>query len=325
MNAAKRLASNYRVIGLDLIPMPESIPNVEFIKVDLSSDEGVAAAFATLKQRHGKEIASILHLAAYYNFAGGQWEKYESITIGGTQRILTNIRDCKVEQFIFTSTMLVYAPCKLGEKINEEWPVEPKWEYPLSKIKTEELLKEMRGQMSTLIVRIAGVYDDYCHSIPLSNQIQRIYEKQLESHFYPGHLDHGAAFIHMEDLISLFVLAIDKRKELPKEEILVVGEERTLGYRELQDNIGRALYHKPWATWEIPKWVAKVGATLKAKKSFIKPWMIDLADDHYALDITRAKHLLGWNPEHSLGKCLPLMVSALKKNPVVWYKVHGLN
>jgi hypothetical protein len=29
---------------------------------------------------------------------------------------------------------------------------------------------------------------------------------------------------------------------------------------------------------------------------FIQSWMIDLADDHYELDISRARTLLGWEP-----------------------------
>jgi nucleoside-diphosphate-sugar epimerase len=33
---------------------------------------------------------------------------------------------------------------------------------------------------------------------------------------------------------------------------------------------------------------------------FIKPWMIPHADDHFELDITRARELLGWQPQHRL-------------------------
>jgi len=39
-----------------------------------------------------------------------------------------------------------------------------------------------------VLLRVAGVYDDYCHSLPLSHQIQRIYERALTSHVFPGHI-----------------------------------------------------------------------------------------------------------------------------------------
>lgn len=48
--------------------------------------------------------------------------------------------------------------------------------------------------------------------------------------------------------------------------------------------------------------------------------MIDLADAHYALDITRARSTLGWEPKRSLGETLPKMVAALRADPLVWYR-----
>ncbi len=322
---AERLSPQYEIVGLDLIPLPESIPGVNYIKTDLSSDESMRLVFSKIKEQYGIQIASCVHLAAYYNFTGGKWEQYESITIGGTRRIIEQLQKFQLEQFIFSSTMLVYAPCGLNEKIDEKWPIDPKWEYPLSKVKTEELLKEKHGGSSLLLLRIAGVYDDFCHSIPISNQIERIYDKKFESHFYPGHLSHGSAFIHMEDLVALLALAVERRKELPKEEVLVVGEEVTMSYREMQEALGQLIHNKPWVTIRIPKWIAKCGAYVMGKKSFIRPWMIDLADDHYALNTERARLLLGWRPKHSLAESLPFMITALKKDPPSWFKAHGLS
>jgi len=52
--------------------------------------------------------------------------------------------------------------------------------------------------------------------------------------------------------------------------------------------------------------------------------MIDLADDHFALDITRARTLLGWEPKRSLRDTLPKMIDALKADPLTWYREHKL-
>jgi hypothetical protein len=62
----------------------------------------------------------------------------------------------------------------------------------------------------------------------------------------------------------------------------------------------------------------------EGEKPFIKPFMIRLADDHYALDIGRAERLLGWRPHHRLKDELPKMIAALKRDPLAWYKRNGL-
>jgi hypothetical protein len=52
--------------------------------------------------------------------------------------------------------------------------------------------------------------------------------------------------------------------------------------------------------------------------------MMWLADDHYDLDITRARQMLGWEPRHRLKTELPAMVRALKQDPAAWYKANNI-
>jgi hypothetical protein len=52
--------------------------------------------------------------------------------------------------------------------------------------------------------------------------------------------------------------------------------------------------------------------------------MIDRANDHYALDISRARTLLGWEPTRTLRATLPKMVAALKADPIGWYRENKL-
>jgi hypothetical protein len=63
---------------------------------------------------------------------------------------------------------------------------------------------------------------------------------------------------------------------------------------------------------------------IPGQEPFIKPWMIDLADDHYALDIDRARSEIRWAPKRRLIDTLPKMVEALKKDPAGWYRAHRL-
>jgi nucleoside-diphosphate-sugar epimerase len=323
------LAARYRVVGFDLERPPHPPPVAECVCVDLTSDESVQAGLDRVRHGYGERIASVIHLAAYYDFSGEPSSKYEEITVQGTGRLLRGLAAFQVEQFVFSSTMLVHAPCEPSERISEDWPLDPKWDYPKSKVRTEDLIRRERGSIPSVILRIAGIYDDLCHSIPLANQIQRIYERQLTSRVFPGDTSHGQAFVHLDDALEAIVLAVDRRARLPSEATLLIGEPDTMSYEELQREFGRLIHDEPWETQQIPKPVAKTGAWFQdalpfAEEPFIKPWMIDLADDHYALDITKARTALGWQPKQGLRDSLPKMIAALKADPVGWYRENKL-
>jgi nucleoside-diphosphate-sugar epimerase len=172
------------------------------------------------------------------------------------------------------------------------------------------------------------VYDDRCHSIPLAQQIRRIYEKRLISRLFSGDVRHGVAFLHIEDMVTALMLAVERRKELPRVTTLLIGESETLSYDELQRTISRQLNGQEWNTFQIPKTLAKLGCRLQnllpGADPFLKPWMIDLSDDHYAFDISRARTLLGWEPRRSLRTSLPNIINELKLDPVGWYEDNHL-
>ena len=321
-----RLGKNYAIVGFELLKATYASEAEELVPVDLSSDESVSQAFKHIRHFYGDRIASVIHLAAYYSFKEKHSPLYDAVTVKGTERLLKALKDFEVGQFIFTSTMLVHEPTSPGCPINEDSCVCPKWDYPLSKVHTEELIHQIRGAIPSVILRIAGVYDDQCHSIPISHQIQRIYERSLESRFFAGDVSHGASFVHMEDLVDAIALAVDRRKSLPPELCLLIGEPKTLSYDQLQRTIARELFGKEFRTFSLPKWFAKCGAWMQNlfTDGFIKPWMIDLADDHYELDLSRANKTLGWIPKHRLEEVLPKMIEDLKRDPKGWYKKNGL-
>ncbi|MDR3625014.1 MAG: NAD(P)-dependent oxidoreductase [Chlamydiales bacterium] len=325
-NVAERLCSQYQVVGFDYVSSALTPASMDYVKVDLESDESVKNGFKHVREKYGDHIVSVIHLAAYYNFTGDPSEKYETITVQGTGRMLRELQNFRCEQFLFSSTMLIHAPCEPGTTINENSPLKGLWDYPKSKIETEALMRRERGNIPIVVLRIAGVYDDYCNSIPLSTQIQRIYEKQFASKVYPGDTSRGTSYLHMDDLVDCIELSFKKRASLPKEFFALVGEDRTMSYDSIQKAIGKLLFGIDWTTVRIPKPIAKIGAWLQnlTGQSYIKPWMVDLADINYVLDISLAKKELGWIPKRYVGDTLPKMIDALRKDPVKWYKHHKL-
>lgn len=326
----RRLTGRYgQVIGFDLKAPAPPPPECVRIAVDIGSDESVKEGLKVLRAHHGSKIAAVIHLAAYYDFLGEPNPKYDEITVNGTGRLLRGLQDgFEVEQFVFASTMLVHAPNEPGAVLTEESPIGPTWAYPESKVRTEALIRAEHGNIPVAILRLAGVYDDVCHSPPLANQIQRIYERQLASHLYSGETSHRQSFLHMEDLVDVVEAVVERRKKLPPVSTVLVGEADALSYDELQKGFIKLIHDTSWETYSVPSLIAKVGAwaegLLPGRAPFIKPWMIDRANDDYILDISHALCLLGWAPRHSLRATMPKMVGALNADPAGWYREHGL-
>jgi len=326
----RALCDDYRVAGLDIEPPKESLPGSAWTECDMTDDESVAAALEWVSGQFGNRIASTIHLAAYYDFSGEPSPLYRDLTVEGTRRLLRNLQRFEVGQFVFSSTLLAMKPSEDDEPVSASSPVEAEWDYPHSKLAAEKVIEEERGHTPAVVLRVAGVYDEDCHSLPIAQQISRIYEKQLESYFFPGDKTCGQSFIHLVDLVESVQRVIERRKQLSPHEVFVIGEEEVMSYEELQEELGKHIHGKEWPAIRIPKVAAKAGAWVKDKLSgdehspFIKPWMVDLADQNYPVSVRQARAKLQWEPKHNLRDTLPEMIGRLHSNPQQWYEENGL-
>lgn len=326
---ARGLGGRYRVVGLDVVK-PERPPGgMETIEIDLTSDQSVDAAVKEAAARAGGRIASVIHLAAYYDTTGEDNPKYEAVTVQGTRRLLAALKKVGAEQLVFSSTLLVHAPSpEKGVRIGEDSPLDPPWAYPQSKADTEELIARERGDIRMVILRLAGVYDEDCRAAFIAQQIARIFERLPTAYLFTGNLGAGQPYLHKDDLVEAIVRTVDRRAALPEETVLLIGEEETASYEELQKLIGRLVHDEDWRTLSLPKGLTRAGAWVQTEvlgqDTDIKPWMIENSDDHYEIDISRARALLGWEPRHSLAGTLPEMIRRLKQDPTDWYEKNRL-
>lgn len=326
----RALAPDYRVFILDAVEWPEGDPpkGCELLEVDLTEDDDVADAMSKLKERADGRLASFVHLAAYYDFSGADSPLYQELTIDGTRRLLRHLQDFELQQFVFSSTLLVMEPVESGEELTESSPTEAEWPYPESKLAAESIIAEERGDIPVVILRIAGAYDEDGNSPPLCEHIRRIYARELESYVFPGDQTHGQPYVHLDDVVRCLRLTVASRNELGEREVFLIAEPEVMSHDELQETLGELIHGREWPTIRIPKTVAKAGAWLKehvlGEEMFIKPWMVDLADDHYAVAIDKARRKLEWQPQHRLPDVLPEMVHRMKRDAQEWFERNGL-
>jgi len=331
---SRALKDQYQVVGLDL-DCGDAADCYEF---DITSKSSIAETLQEIRETHGDRIASVVHLAAYFDFTGEESPLYDSVNVEGTRNLLEALQDLEVEQFLYTSTMLVHAPTEPGVLIDEDSELGAHWAYPQSKLETERVIDDAHGDIPTCILRLAGAYDDHCGVPTLSHQIQRIYERRFKSHLFSGNPARGQSFVHLDDAIDAMVRAIDRRDSIEDGTRILIGEPRAVDYETLQNRIGTLVHGESWTTVRVPKPVAMAGAWLEEKseplvpdaidegeKPFIRPFMASLADDHYEIDVSRARELLDWEPRHRIMDELPAMVDALKEDPESWYRDNGLD
>ncbi|GGB91584.1 hypothetical protein GCM10011494_07460 [Novosphingobium endophyticum] len=329
------LGKQYRIVGLDQTDEGTDFPLIE---VDLTDDQSVRSAMRAFRSRFGTHIASVIHLAAYFDFSGEEKPAYQAVNVEGTRRLLRELQSFEVEQFVYSGTMLVHQPGRPGERIDETRPVDPGWAYPRSKAKAEEIIRSEHGDIRYVLLHLAGLYDERISVPTFAHQIARIYERDIESHLYSGSTKAGQAMVHREDMIDAFRRTVDRRADLPGDAEILIGEPHTLRYDELQDALGCLIHGvADWATMRIPPSAAAIGSWMEDKaepiipdaidqgeRPFVRPFMVSMASDHYALDVARAERWLGWTAKHRLEDELPAIVATLKADPLAWYEMNKI-
>ena len=139
-------------------------------------------------------------------------------------------------------------------------------------------------------------------------------------------------------MIDAFQRTIDRRAQLPSGTAILIGEPDPMSYDALQDEIGHLIHGaNDWPTLRLPRRLAAAGAWGLAKLELVIPDAIDMGEEpavrpymalmgnhHYALDIRRARKLLGWEPAHRFKDDLPAIVAEVKRDPVGWYTRHKI-
>lgn len=273
-SVAKALSGHYKIVGMDREAKEVAPDSDDFtvLAVDLGADESVELALQAFRAAHGSRIASVVHLAAYFDFTGEDNPLYQSVNVDETRRLLHALQGFEVDQFLYPSTMLVHAPCKPGESIDEGQPIAPGWAYPKSKAAAEAVVRTKRGHIAAVILRLAGVYDSHTMVPTMAQQMARIYKRDLQSHLYSGSTLVGQSALHRDDMLDALKRTVDRRGALPPATEILIGEPEAVGYGVLQDTLGQLMHGADdWLTLQVPKTLAVAGAWVQGQLEPLVP------------------------------------------------------
>ena len=302
------------------------LANIHWLQVDIANRKNLLNAAMYIKDHGGVDY--VLHLAAYYDYTLKENPAYEQINVTGTRHVLEISKLLEIKRFIFPSSL---AACKFpsyGKGLTEESPVDADSPYARCKRKEEAIIGEYSEFFPCSIVRLAAVYSDWCE-YPMLYMLLTYWlsGNKLMSRVVTGRGESAIPYIHIKDLIKLFLRIIEISDILPNLAIYIASFQGSVSHNELFKTTTRYYYWHDVKPFQIPKLATVLGLTaisllgrLRGKKTLEQPWMAKYIDKKLSVDASATYKALGWKPTpryHILRRLL-FLTEKMTRHPNNW-------
>ncbi|MFB6375783.1 MAG: hypothetical protein ABEN55_22330 [Bradymonadaceae bacterium] len=179
--------------------------------------------------------------------------------------------------------MAALAPTEPGDPLDADSPRSGGWAYPSHKRDAEDRLESADLPHPRVELVLAGVYSKWCELVPLYHQIERVARGSMQPRLYPGPVDRGLTYVHVDAAADAFLRAVETFAGDGGLHRLLVGEDRPVTYRQINRAAGRAFDRRAMPISRVPAPLARTGALLllwlgllRGAPPFIRPWMVIL-------------------------------------------------
>ncbi len=302
-------------------------PNIKWLQVDISHQDMLKGVISTLKKQGPVDF--VLHLAGYYDFEYNDCPQYQSTNIDGTRYLLEGVKELGIKRFIFASSL---AACNFpapGGLIDEKTPPDAEYPYAVSKKAGEEMVKEYSKHFNCSIVRLAAVYSDWCEYGPLYMFLSTWLSRQWNARILGGKGLSAIPFIHVKDLIKLFVIILEKNLHLPRLDTYNASPDGSTTHMELFEIATRYYFRKTVKPYHVPKFLAYPGVIARdilgrmiGNPPFEKPWMLKYMDLKLHIDSQYTRKTLEWEPTPRLmmNRRLLFLIEHMASSPHEWHQ-----
>jgi len=276
--------------------------NIHWLQADISRWDNLLKIYEYINKHGGVDY--VLHLAGYYDFTLKKNPVYEQVNVIATRHLLELSNMMQIKRFIFSSSV---AACKFppkGQAITEESPADGDFPYACSKRRGELLVKEYSESFPCSIVRLAAVYSDWCE-YPMLYMLLRhwLSANKLTSKILSGRGESAVPYIHIRDLIKLFLQIIEISDTLPQFATYIAGPRESVSHDELFKAVTRYYYGYDVKPFKMSKFFVRLGLIvlsfsgwLTGKETFEKPWMAEYIDKKLTIDPSVTYTALDWKP-----------------------------
>ena len=256
---------------------------------------------------------AVVHLAWAIQ-PGRHPDALHRVNVEGTRRVAAAAADAGVAHVVHLSSLGAYAPGAVGQQVAEAWPTTgiPSAQYSRDKSEAERVVREIAGRHADLTLTV--VRPTLVLQPDAASEIGRYFLGPLlfaAARMLPGPVAKllplplpalSVAFVHADDVADALVRILARR----------AGGPFNLAAEPLMDAdaLARAL-----GTWRIPAPALALRTLVQAAfTAYViptEPGWVDIGLRAPALDTSRARRLLDWNPAHRGDDLVARFVAAL--------------
>jgi len=278
---------------------------IEFIYGDCNEKDSLKDAV--------KGVDQVFHLAGVTKAIDEK--TYFEVNAFGTDNLIHAClqHSSHLKKFIYLSSQAAAGPCCNGTKKKESDRCEPVSPYGQSKRMGEELAIEHAHELPLLILRPTAVYgprdkDIYAFFKLLSKRIK----------FYLAGQDQHLSMCYVQDIIQAILLASESQES--KGEIFFLSDGQDYRMDEIGDTFAKVMGVTPLSI-PVTKWVifkvayfSEYFSKLSGKPALISRGKAEeMVQEDWGCDITKARTVLGFNPQISLAQGARLSVDWYRK------------
>jgi dTDP-glucose 4,6-dehydratase len=300
------VGSDYRVVNVDALTYAGNLENLQdvddneryaFVKADIGDASAIDAAFAAHRPEYVVHFAAESHVDRSVLDATA----FVRTNVIGTQVLLDKARIYGARRFVHVSTDEVYGSLGKFGFFSELTPIQPNSPYSASKAASDLLVRAAvhTHGVDAVITRCSNNYGPYQFPEKL---IPLMIANALEGKKLPVYGDgrNVRDWIYVADHCEGIRLAMERGEQ---------GEVYNFGGNSERENIA----------------VVKTLLRLLGKGEDLIQFVKDRPghDHRYAIDASKARALLGWEPRHTFEDGLRHTVDWYRQNKEWWQRVRS--
>ena len=269
----------------------------------------------------------VLHLAGYYDFSLKDHPAYERVNVTGTRNVLHLAEYLGSKRFLFSSSL---AGCAFSSErdVTEITPLDAEFPYARSKASAESIIREHSSRVPCSVIRLAAVYSDWCEYLPLYFFLETWLGKGLQSKFMGGRGRFSLPYIHIKDIVDIFLRVIEKSDNLPSMGIYLASHQGSVTLEDIYHRATKYYFNRQKEPWHLPWWAAAAGIFLMSGlqkafhgESLLHPWMVRYIDSVLNVDPAATYAELNWRPtpRYSILRRLLFLVENKIMSPNNWH------